>query len=47
MINKIGKPLAKIAMKKEKTQIIKSEMKVGRLQPVTKIKKIYIYMRIL
>lgn len=35
-------------MKKEKTQIIKSEMKVGRLLPVTEIKKnIYIYMRIL
>lgn len=29
-------------MKKEKTQIIKSEMKVGRLLPVTEI-KIYIY----
>ena len=26
-------------MKKEKTQIIKSEMKVGRLLPVTEIKK--------
>lgn len=39
---KLTNLLAKIAMKKEKTQIIKSEMKVGRLLPVTEISK-YIY----